>query len=86
MLRIFTKQAFEFRDSEGKMVQAKYNEFSELPDWVEKTPTYQLGVKDGLIVAYGNKTVSTETNKPAEENKPAETNKQDAKPSTNTKK
>ncbi len=84
MLKIFTKQAFEFRDSDGKMVQAKYNEFSELPDWVEKTPTYQLGVKAGLIVPYLNKTVSA--GKPAEESKPAGTNKPDTKPSTNTKK
>ena len=62
MIKVFTKQAFEFKDDEGKPVIAKYNDFSELPDWVEKTPTYQLGVKAGLIVPYQGKTTPTASN------------------------
>jgi hypothetical protein len=46
-MRIFTKKAFQFKNSSGEKITTSPLAFQDVPDWVAKNDLFKLAQKDG---------------------------------------
>ena len=62
-MRIFTKKAFEFKNSEGGSVVTAPLAFHTVPDWVAEDNMFKWGAADGDIEVIENKQEEKEIEK-----------------------
>lgn len=56
-MRIFSKKAFAFQGPDGEVFTVRPLDFTEAPDWVEKSLMWQWALKDGDVQIVTSKAV-----------------------------
>jgi hypothetical protein len=60
-MRIFTRKAFQFKNSDGEKITTSPLGFKDVPDWVAKDPLFLLAQKDGSAEIVDGSTATKKT-------------------------